>query len=128
MLAEKTECTGACVFYDNAKMVKVKLNNIIYLTVNDHYVSVVTKYECFQIRDRLSRIDGQINKYDFVRISRSALINIKYVLSVKDDYVVMINDQKLHISRGRKTDVYNKWNECKEMQLATKSDSSRQSC
>ena len=54
-----------------------------------------------------SLLETELLNYDFIRISRNALINLHYVKSVTKDLIVMKNGHRFYISSRKLKDIKN---------------------
>ncbi|MBQ4283128.1 MAG: response regulator transcription factor [Lachnospira sp.] len=97
------------VFMDNRKEVPINGANIVSLTVNDHYIRIDMLDRFVEVRDKLGRLEKELCDNGFVKVSRSCIVNMKYIASVKDTDIVMTNGEKIHVSADRKVAVFYEW-------------------
>lgn len=64
---------------------KINLNEVIYFQSVGRYNYIYTSNGIFKIDDTLKTIESRISS-NFVRISKSAIVNLYYVLSIKPTY------------------------------------------
>lgn len=83
----------------------VSTNDIYYIEVRGHQLIIHTKEEQFQIRGTLSKLEEELAPYHFVRSDNCYLINLAYVMEIKNNIVVVGKDQ-LSISRPKKKKFY----------------------
>ncbi len=62
----------------------VRAKNIIWIESDGNYSRVITKEKKFMIRYTLSGFDEQLDSNRFYRISRSRIVNLDYVVKIKD--------------------------------------------
>ena len=80
---------------------KIFVKNIFYVEVNNHDLFYVTSEGDFKVREALSHVEKQLEKYHFVKISSSFLINLRHVSCILSDEVIG-NNVSLKISRAMK--------------------------
>jgi len=59
----------------NKKMVKVYIDEILYIESKKEYISIVTKEKSFLTKYQLSEIEEQLSKNNFLRVHRSFLVS-----------------------------------------------------
>ncbi len=96
-------------FLDNAKKVRISLHTILYVEIFNHYLEIVQKNTAVKVRDKLSRVERELCRNGFVKISRSCLVNLYYIRSVKKEKVILYNRKVLYASAGRTEHVFNEW-------------------
>ncbi len=83
----------------------VKLADIDWVEAADYYSTLRTADRAHMLRRSLSKLEAQFAPYGFVRIHRSAVVNLDRIkaLEVREDgeYEVVLRDgQRLRLSRG----------------------------
>lgn len=95
------------IFKDSGKSVKIKIGDIIYMRSKDHYIDVITTDEnnkCV-VRDSMHNIEKMYSNYGFIRVHSRYIVNYRYIYSLGKDEIVLTNNQKIPMSRGRVNDV-----------------------
>lgn len=83
----------------------VKADEIIYVEIWGHLLSVKTKDETYQMSGTLKEIEDQLKNQHFIRCNKSYLINLQYVIRMSSDIVVLLGGYELKISRSRRKEV-----------------------
>ena len=83
----------------------VRAKNIIWIESDGNYSRIITKDKKFMIRHTLSGFDKQLDSSRFYRISRSQIVNLDYVVKIKDhiygNYMVELsNGMSLKMSKN----------------------------
>lgn len=65
--------------YNNNKVSIINIDDIYYVYSADHNNYCVTPKGTFKIKEKLYDLENRLPKKDFIRISNSSIINIKYV-------------------------------------------------
>lgn len=69
---------------------KIELNQIVFIEVSaKNYCDIRTNKKRYSLKTSLSDIQKQINSNQFVRVSRSHIVNLKYIEAIneKDGYI-----------------------------------------
>ena len=83
---------------DRTKMSKVNTDDILYLEGSNNYTIVHTKEKKFVISQTLKRVALSMNPSQFVRIHKSAMVNLEKIDEIVDAHVVIFG-AKLAIGR-----------------------------
>ena len=75
---------------------------ILYLEANKNYAIVKTEKMDYAIYDSLKMIVKQLNTEMFYRLNGHYVVNMRNILSVETDYIVMTNQEKIYFTRGSK--------------------------
>lgn len=95
------------------KIYLLTIDEIIYFYSEEKYNYCKTKNGIFKIKEKLYELEEKLSKGDYVRISNSCIINLKYVDSFDTSIIgtieVMFKDgSKEYVSRRRVKDVMRK--------------------
>lgn len=83
----------------------IKIRSILYIEVYNRKVSIHTLHGIEEFYGRLSEIKKQVEKFRFIQINRSVLVNYDMLLSYSVHSVILENGDELDISRTRKESV-----------------------
>lgn len=93
------------MFKVDKKLVRIFVNDIIYVQSDWNYVHVHTSNEKYMILSTMKGIESDLSAYDFVRIHKSFLINLKHFKAIEGNLVHLGNDLKLQVSRNHKQEL-----------------------
>lgn len=82
-------------------LTSLSTNEILYIEVYNHDLIYHTQRGEFRVRSRLAEAEEQLRGHHFCLSSRSCLVNLLHVSSVRGD-CVMVGDTPLPLSRGRR--------------------------
>lgn len=85
----------------DSKIVKVNINEILYIEALQKYVRIHTQQERIVTLLSLSKILEELPSNQFIRIHRSYIINLEQIENVEGNMVKIMN-QKLPISKGQR--------------------------
>jgi len=90
---------------DGAKDVLIALKRVEWIEADDYYCRLHTKGRAYMLRETLSELSGKLDPMQFIRIHRSAVVNLDQVREVYregqgDGSVVLANGQRLKVSRA----------------------------
>jgi len=94
----KPDSPGYISFRSDRKMVKVALDDILYIESIKDYIKVITSTSTIITKQSISSVEEQLPKDIFIRIHRSYIISINKVASYNHE-LVWIGKQELPISR-----------------------------
>lgn len=78
---------------------KIYVHDIIYITVDNHYLNMETTQSNYQWKETLGNIREKLGE-GFVLINRSTLVNLRHVESINKTDCIMSDGKKLSISRN----------------------------
>ena len=93
----------------DGKTVLLEISFIYYIESVDKRTFVYTKENCYESKLRLYELEESLGSY-FLRISKSMIVNLKKIKSVKSDLsgrmeASMLNGEKIVISRSYVKDI-----------------------
>jgi two-component system, LytTR family, response regulator len=94
------------VFKSRGKILFLLISEIYWITAEENYVRISTSKETHLLRDTMTNFEARLNPQVFLRIHRSAIVNLHFVKEIRtesgngDSTVVMCNGQKLPLSRS----------------------------
>ena len=98
------------------KKVTIALTDIFYIETVDRKTFAYTKDMCVEVKEALRDILEEYSKIGFVRISKSAIVNIYKIKKLQGDInmrviIFLKNDEKLMMNRSYKNDFYARLND-----------------
>jgi two-component system, LytTR family, response regulator len=93
------------VVKERGKTIVLNLEKVLWFSADGDYVKIHTKEDVFLYRERLSKLEGQLNPSEFCRIHRSTIIRLDLVKEFepisKGDYLVKtISGRQFTLSRS----------------------------
>ncbi|KPI55738.1 chemotaxis protein CheY [Clostridioides difficile] len=88
---------------------KIYLNQIKYIEVQKKDMLIHTINKNFDVRYSLSKIEKELNPYQFIRCHKSFIINLSYVENIKPNNVILESGEEVPISRYRYKEVKEKF-------------------
>lgn len=100
-LEEMENCFTACA---GGKVYSISTNDILYIESVDRKTFGYTVNEVYELEFKLYEIEERYKLMDYMRISKSCIVNLKKIHSLKPDFggkilATMENNEKLYISR-----------------------------
>lgn len=82
----------------------LSISKIAYIESVDRKTFVYTENECYESKLKLYEIDDRLCKNNFLRISKSCIVNLKYIRSLKSEFdrkirITLENSEQLIVSR-----------------------------
>lgn len=105
VILESESCKEFITCRDEDKVVHIPVEDIVYAESIGHDVFVYTMEKQYRYSNRLYHLEDSLKRTDFVRISKSVLINKKKVKQIKAALsqkfiVTLINDVKVDVTRS----------------------------
>lgn len=86
----------------NGVLSRIAVKHIQYIEVENHYLKIHTGQESYETRGSLNSYEKRLSVYGFVKCNHCYLVNLSYVSSITANFAVMINGDKLQISRPKR--------------------------
>ena len=80
------------------KMVKILMDDILYIESDNDYVKIFTTQEMIITRQTISSVEAMLGKIKFFRIHRSFIVSLDKIKSFSN-YIVTIDDKELPIGK-----------------------------
>ena len=87
-----------CVTYDR-QVDYISLGQIMYIEAQKQYVEIHTTEKCYRMKSSLSDVEYKLDEY-FFKCQRSFIVNLKYIMRINTNCVVLKNGTEVPISRG----------------------------
>lgn len=85
----------------------MRMDDIIYISSQNHYVEIhMSDGEQRVIRSKLDMMECMLEKFGFMRVHISYLVNLKYVLSMNRSQIYLKNKESIKISVKYKQQVF----------------------
>ena len=92
-------------FQDARKTICIRLEDIMFMHSDDHYVEVFTIHGKEIIRASLNNIESAYGCFGLIRIHMRYLVNYKYIYSIEKNTVTLQNRKQIPLSRSRSATV-----------------------
>jgi two-component system, LytTR family, response regulator len=95
-------------FKDGDRSVVVKAAEIIWIEAEDYYVLVHTRQGRHLVRASLASLEQRLDPHRFVRVHRTAIVNVDEVRAVQDSgrlVLTLSNGAEVSVSRSRRAHV-----------------------
>jgi two-component system LytT family response regulator len=106
--AKKTEgpYTTRIVFKSRGRILFLPISDIRWIGAEENYVRICTERENHLLRETMASFESRLDPRSFIRVHRSAIVNLEYVKEIRtdsiegDSFVLMHDGQKVPVSRG----------------------------
>jgi two-component system, LytTR family, response regulator len=97
--------TERIVFKSRGRILFLPVSEIRWIGAEENYVRICTGSESHLLRETMTSTEKKLDPQQFLRVHRSAIVNLRYVKEVrtegKGDFVVhLLNGQKVSMSRS----------------------------
>lgn len=84
------------------RVIEIDINNAVLLTSYKHDIVVNNNIgENIQVRCKMSEAEKQLKDWFFIRIQSGAIVNCRFISKITSREVILLNGEKIHISRDR---------------------------
>jgi two-component system LytT family response regulator len=100
------------VFKSRGRILFLPITEIRWIAAEENYVRICTATESHLLRETMAGIESKLDSQMFMRVHRSAIVNLKYVKEVRrensgDFSVLLSNGQKVAMSRSHHSHIDN---------------------
>jgi two-component system LytT family response regulator len=93
------------VFKSRGRILFLPVSEVRWIGAEENYVRICTRSETHLLRDTMARVEERLDPSMFLRVHRSAIVNLHFVREVRNDpqndfAVVMTNGQEIPMSRS----------------------------
>jgi len=97
--------TSRIVFKSRGRILFLPISEIRWIGAEENYVRISTGAESHLLRETMSGMEERLDPRTFMRVHRSAIVNLQYVKEVRTESqgefsVLLFNGQKLAMSRS----------------------------
>ena len=98
------------VFKSRGRILFLPVDDIRWIGAEENYVRISTGNESHLLRETMARLETTLDPEVFLRVHRSAMVNLHYVKEVKSDaegesVVILSSGERIPMSRGYRTRV-----------------------
>ncbi len=102
---DKNGYTTRLVFKSRGRILFLSVTDIRWIGAEENYVRICTANETHLLRETMASMEQRLDPHSFLRVHRSAMVNLKYVREVRTeaqgDFVVhLLDGQKVPMSRS----------------------------
>jgi len=83
----------------------IRASEIIFIEVRNHWLFFITKEDEYKMLGSLRDMNDKLKPYHFIMCNKSYLINLKHVVKMNSESVLMSGGHDLKMSRARKKEV-----------------------
>jgi len=82
----------------------VDVRDVSWIEADDYYAAVHSKGKRHLVRESLTSLESRLNGLEFVRVHRTAIVNLAHVREIKaaDSAVILLDGTRLPLSRRRR--------------------------
>lgn len=100
------------VFKSRGRILFLPITEIRWIAAEENYVRICTANESHLLRETMAGMESKLDSQMFMRVHRSAIVNLKYVKEVRretsgDFSVLLSNGQKVAMSRSHHSHIDN---------------------
>jgi two-component system LytT family response regulator len=98
------------VFKSRGRILFLPITEIRWIAAEENYVRICTANESHLLRETMTGIESKLDSQMFMRVHRSAIVNLRYVKEVRrensgDFSVLLSNGQKVAMSRSHHSNI-----------------------
>ncbi len=85
---------------DGGRVCKVAIGDVLYVESEDHYKRIVTEDGTYMVRSTLKELMDELSEDFFYALGVKSIINLKKVLRITKDTLVMEDGKEFSVPRG----------------------------
>ena len=98
------------VFKSRGRILFLSVEDIRWIAAEENYVRISTIGESHLLRETMTSLESRLNPQIFLRVHRSAIVNLQYVREVKneadgDATVILTSGEKIGMSRSYRSNI-----------------------
>lgn len=99
------------VFKSRGRILFLPIKEIRWIEADENYVRICTGSESHLLRETIGHIESRLDPDSFLRVHRSAIVNLHYVKEVKnkpdgDATVILMSGEKIAMSRSHRARIH----------------------
>ena len=103
--------TTRMVFKSRGRILFLSVDDIRWIEAEENYVRLHTANESHLLRETIGRLEGRLDPQSFLRVHRSAIVNLHYVKEVKneadgDASVLLMSGETIPMSRSYRSRIH----------------------
>ena len=93
------------IFKSRGRILFLPVSEIRWISAEENYVRICTGSETHLLRETMSRMEERLDARTFMRVHRSAIVNLQYVKEMRTESqgefsILLLNGQKVAMSRS----------------------------
>ena len=88
------------------KIIKILLQEIIYIEAQGDYLNIVTPSETYSTQMTLSSMEENLNHKKLFRIQRSFIVNLDFIRSIHGNMAELLNGKSISVSVNKKDELF----------------------
>ena len=105
VMREPDRYTTRMVFKSRGRILFLPVSDIRWIEAEENYVRICTATESHLLRETIGRVESRLDPQIFLRVHRSAIVNLHYVREVineadGDATVMLLSGEKIRMSRS----------------------------
>ena len=97
------------VFGGGAAVVEVPLYKVYAVEIYGHDMVILLENENIRVRDKLMRVEDELEAHDFVKISRGRMVHLKYVTAIEGKTVQLHENYEFAVSADKISMLKSRW-------------------
>lgn len=115
--SNSTQFIGRIAFKSRGRILALPVSHICWIGAEENYVRICTGNESHLLRETMSSMEQRLDPKQFLRVHRSAIVNLRYVKEVRsrtrgECTVHLVNGQRLPMSRSYRARIGELVNRC----------------
>ncbi len=78
---------------------KIKIDDIYYLEIKTHAISVYTQHGIYRKYGSLAEEQKRLSPYGFIKCNQSCIVSLKKIRSICNNTITLVNNVRLHMSQ-----------------------------
>lgn len=88
----------------NRRLIKIDLPSVYFVEADGDYIKIKTEVKEYKVHSTLKKVEEKLPKSLFFKVHRSYIINLKKIIDIEDDSV-LINRDVIPVSRSKRPEL-----------------------
>lgn len=103
--ASKNSHAQELLFLQDNVAYRENVNEIIYIEVEDHWLTVHAKNKTYRMLETLKNIEGKLDGTHFIRCSKRILVNLGYITRIRGNCITLYGGTEIDTSRTKRKEI-----------------------
>lgn len=86
-------------FKSNYQMIRINVNNIMYVESIAHYLLIHTQTSTFKVREKISSVSEKLKPFGFIQVHKSYIVNEVYITKIDKNEIELLSEKRIPVGK-----------------------------